>query len=80
MRDAGLPFDDSRRGTPFRRSLLLLHHVVTHPVSNHAFYPLASQNQHDCKQMQIPADLRDHLCHILLVVKNKNCNRVTPGT
>lgn len=43
-----LPFDDGRRSSPFRRHCILLHHVPAHPISNHALYPLTSQNQHDC--------------------------------
>lgn len=43
-----LPFDDGRRGSPFRRHWLLLHHIPAHPIPNHALYPLTGQNQHDC--------------------------------
>ena len=44
------PFDDRRGSASFRWCwfVFLFYDVVAHPVADHAFYPLTSQNQHDC--------------------------------
>lgn len=45
-----LPFNDRWSSASFHRCWFVLYDIVTHPVPDHAFYPLTSQNQHDCRQ------------------------------
>lgn len=58
-----LPFDYRWSSASFRRCWFVLYDIVTHPVPDYAFYPLTSQNQHDCKQTWIHIICNHFLFH-----------------